>query len=295
MALFPGALPVFAGFTSGHTLLVDNHGAQHNLEQAEVVQIATKVGTGSSAPTGNTVLRGTGVGTSSWAQVALTTDITGVLPVANGGTGQASLTSLPLVSPAITGTVSGGATYTTPVLTVPVIADFTGATHTHASNSQGGQLGTSALMANTVGISRLASVESTDLFNNTPISATTWTDFKANQNFTVDNANSVILVSVNGQAQIGGGNGLVSSRIVIDSAGTPILRYLGGNNPSGQAGGYTNPFGSGGFFIITGLALGTHTIKTQVYVSAGSSVLYARCATFPDNEFFSTYVLELKA
>lgn len=87
MSIFPGAISSFAGFTSSHTLAADNHAAQHNSEQAEIVAVQTKVGTGASTPTSGVVLRGTGVGTSAWADVDLTTDVTGVLPVANGGTG----------------------------------------------------------------------------------------------------------------------------------------------------------------------------------------------------------------
>lgn len=86
MANFPTSLPSFAGFTSSHTLAQDSHAAQHNLEQDEVVALATKMGTGSSTPVANRVLRGTGAGISSWAQANLTTDVTDVLPVANGGT-----------------------------------------------------------------------------------------------------------------------------------------------------------------------------------------------------------------
>lgn len=145
MAVFPGGLASFTGFTSSHTLAADNHAAQHNLEQGEILAVQTKVGTGSSTPISGTILRGTGVGTSSWSQVVLTTDITGILPTANGGTGQTNLTGLPLVSPTITGTVAGGATYTTPILTIPTIADFSSATHTHANNAGGGQLGNSAI------------------------------------------------------------------------------------------------------------------------------------------------------
>lgn len=87
MAAFPGAVATFAGFTPGDTLKADNHGAQHNLEQAEIVALDQKVGTGASTPTANKVLVSTGIGTSAWSQVDLTTMVSGVLPIANGGTG----------------------------------------------------------------------------------------------------------------------------------------------------------------------------------------------------------------
>ncbi len=88
---FPTALPSFSGFTSSHTLAEDNHAAQHNLEQTEIVAVATKIGTGASTPTSGTVLRGTGASTSAWGQVVLTSDVTGTLPLANGGLGVATL------------------------------------------------------------------------------------------------------------------------------------------------------------------------------------------------------------
>lgn len=125
MASFPGSLASFAGFTSSHTLSADNHAAQHNLEQAEILAAQTKIGTGASTPILNTILRGTGAGTSSWAQVVLTTDVTGILPIANGGTGQANLTSL--------------------TLTTPIIADFSTSTHNHQNNSGGGLLSGASL------------------------------------------------------------------------------------------------------------------------------------------------------
>jgi hypothetical protein len=150
MANFPGSTPSFAGFTSSHTLAQDNHAAQHNLEQGEIVALATKIGTGASTPTANTVLRGTGAGTSAFGQVDLTTDVSGQLPIASGGTGQNSLSGLTLPSatlanPAISGTVSGGATYSSPTLTTPIIADFTSATHDHTTNAEGGMLGTDSV------------------------------------------------------------------------------------------------------------------------------------------------------
>lgn len=132
MVNFPGAVPSFAGFTPGHTLSADNHASQHNLEQAEIVQVATKIGTGASTPTAGKVLTGDGAGTSSWAQVNLTTMVSGILPVANGGTGTTSSTgsgsvvlstSPTLATPTITSpTITGGGSWAgSPTITSPTI------------------------------------------------------------------------------------------------------------------------------------------------------------------------------
>src|SRR5574337_544526 len=91
---FPSSIPSYAGFTSTHTLSADNHASQHNSEQADIVAIATKIGTGASTPVSGTVLRGNGAGTSTWSQLNATTDVTGVLPTTNGGTGTSSSTGM---------------------------------------------------------------------------------------------------------------------------------------------------------------------------------------------------------
>lgn len=80
---FPGATPSYPGFTPGHTLLLDVHASQHNAEQADITALSNKVGTGASTPTSGLFLRGNGTGTSAWGQVQASTDITGVVPVAN--------------------------------------------------------------------------------------------------------------------------------------------------------------------------------------------------------------------
>jgi hypothetical protein len=64
-----------------------DHATLHNTISDAVIAVETKVGTGSSTSTSGTVLRGNGTGTSQWAQANLTTDVTGTLPTANGGTG----------------------------------------------------------------------------------------------------------------------------------------------------------------------------------------------------------------
>ena len=149
-----------------------------------------------------------------------------------------------------------------------------------------------------VGVSRLQAIESSDLFSGTSLTSSTWTDFKGNQNFTVDNANSIILISIIGRATMGisggGGVGNISSRIVIDSAGTPITRRVGGAPATNVASEYGNPFSGSGMIIVTGLSAGTHTIKTQVYADFANCLLYCRCSTLPDIECFATYIVELK-
>jgi hypothetical protein len=70
----------------------NQHSNVHGVHSTAIVQIETKIGTGSSTPSANKVLRATGTGTSAWAQVGLTTDVTGTLPVGNGGTGASTLT-----------------------------------------------------------------------------------------------------------------------------------------------------------------------------------------------------------
>ena len=70
------------------------HSTLHGVHSEAVVAIEGKIGTGASTPIASRVLRGTGTGTSAWAQAVLTTDVTGTLPVANGGTGATALTNL---------------------------------------------------------------------------------------------------------------------------------------------------------------------------------------------------------
>lgn len=78
---FPGATPSYAGFTSGDTLKNDNHAAQHNAEQADIIALANKLGTGASTPTSGLVPVGNGVGTSAWR--ALTSADVGLGNVTN--------------------------------------------------------------------------------------------------------------------------------------------------------------------------------------------------------------------
>ena len=87
MSIYPGAVPPSGSAVASATLAAMGHTALHNDDRNEIRALATKLGTGVSTPTNNTVLRGDGAGSSSWGQVVLTTDVTNVLPIGNGGTG----------------------------------------------------------------------------------------------------------------------------------------------------------------------------------------------------------------
>lgn len=146
MANFPSSIPSYAGFTSTHTLSQDQHASQHNSEQGDIIAIATKVGTGASTPTNNTVLRGNGTGTTTFDQVHAATDISGILGTANGGTGTTSTTG--------TGSVVFATAPTTTNQTLagqPTITDFTNANHDHSNASKGGTLnGATAIQTKTI-------------------------------------------------------------------------------------------------------------------------------------------------
>lgn len=159
---FPGATPSYAGFTAGHTLAQDSHAAQSNAEQADIIALSNKLGTGASTPTSGLLLRGNGIGTSAWGQVILTSDVSGVLPQANGGTGTTLATGTGKAvydtSPTIsTPTISGG-TISSPTITTPTIASFINATHNHESNTGGGTLNAAnALQAGSINFANLLS------------------------------------------------------------------------------------------------------------------------------------------
>lgn len=145
MSLYPGALPAAGSAVASDTLAAAGHTSLHNTGADESRAIATKIGTGSSTPTSGMLLRGTGVGTSSWAQATLTTDVTGTLPQANGGTGTTLATGTGKAVYDTSPTISGASLTSSPTITTPTIGDFTNSTHTHANNAGGGTLGAAAV------------------------------------------------------------------------------------------------------------------------------------------------------
>lgn len=163
MALYPGSLPAAGTANPNATLAAAGHTSLHNTVADEVRAVATKVGTGSSTPTSGTVLRGTGVGASAYGQAVLTTDVSGVLPTTNGGTGTTS----------ITGTGANvfdtSPTLATPTLTTPVISNFSSATHDHTNAANGGTLGSLSVTGTQISTYRI--IRQNDTTNTTELTA----------------------------------------------------------------------------------------------------------------------------
>lgn len=157
---FPTSIPDYPDTTGDEVLGTagDGKGLSGILDDygLDIAAIATKLGTGADTPASGQVLRGNGAGTSEWADLDLTTDVTGVLPAANGGTGLSALgtgvatflgtpSSANLASAVTDETGSGALVFgTSPTIVTPTIASFANATHNHLNAAGGGALGAGA-------------------------------------------------------------------------------------------------------------------------------------------------------
>jgi hypothetical protein len=103
------------------TLAIANGGTGQTTQQAAINALV-------GAQTNNRVLRSDGTN-STLSQVVLTTDVTGTLPIANGGTGSTTSTGTGAVvltaSPTITNATLTTPTLTTPTLNFPTLNNFT--------------------------------------------------------------------------------------------------------------------------------------------------------------------------
>ena len=70
MGNFPSSLPNAGSANTTDTLAAAGHTALHNTNADEIRALATKLGIGSSTPTADTWLKGTGAGISEWTSIA---------------------------------------------------------------------------------------------------------------------------------------------------------------------------------------------------------------------------------
>lgn len=137
--------------------------------------------------------------------------------------------------------------------------------------------------------SKLNYVAASDLASGTSVPATTWTDVFANQSFTISNASALVLLSWQFGMEMTAASEL-AARLIIDSAGTPVLVPIGMANASGSI--TVNPCPAGAA-VIAALSAATHTIKLQVYSLSGSALLYCRPSSEPQTEFAHLQVTQL--
>lgn len=130
----------------GDNTAAPSHSDIHSIVNDAIKALEAKLGISAATPTSTNILRGNGVGTSTWGKLVLSTDVTGTLGVANGGTG------------GTTSTGSGAVVLTTsPTIATPTIASFVNATHTHANAAGGGMLnGANSIQTDTITASQIA-------------------------------------------------------------------------------------------------------------------------------------------
>jgi hypothetical protein len=116
-----------------------------------------------------------------------------------------------------------------------------------------------------------------DIENGSSVSAAAWKDVGTNQSFTVDDASSIVEIHGGGFAFLipTSVDAEFAARFVIDSAGTPQnINFAGGFGKAGQG---ANAFDGAAPAIVTGLSVGSHTVKVQV-VSTQAGTLYCRAS-----------------
>lgn len=182
MANFPASLDNGTSLpnpTGTSTQNNPDHAGLHSSENAAIIAVETKLGTGSSTPASGTLLIGTGAGTSSWS--ALTSAQLAAVLSDETGTGSAVFATTPtLVTPKVdtineatggNGVTVGGVNLKSGLI---------------ASSALAGQVNTAALQTNAVGAANLATnaitlgyAQSTTNFSTSSTSATQITGLTA--------------------------------------------------------------------------------------------------------------------
>jgi hypothetical protein len=144
-----------------------------------------------------------------------------------------------------------------------------------------------------IGKLQLAYVAATDIANAVALTNGGWTDIGTNQSFTVDDANSIILISVRGHIQAGAAASaaVIGSRIMLDSAGASQTFGLGGATHAASA--TINALAGSSTVPVAGLAVGTHTVKVQLSANIAGESAWCRAATNP-GEILGISVMEVR-
>lgn len=93
MINFPTSLDTLTNPSTTSKENIVSHSDQHANANDAIEALEAKLGISASTSTASKVLRSSGTGSSVWGQLVLTTDVTGVLPIANGGTAGANATA----------------------------------------------------------------------------------------------------------------------------------------------------------------------------------------------------------
>lgn len=258
---------------SGDLVASVDHAALHDNVDVAVIATQTKLGIGASTPTANKVLRATGTGTTAYAQVALTTDVTGTLPVANGGTGVTSstgtgntvLSTSPTLTTPVFSSITNTGTLTLPTTSDTLVGRATTDTLTNKTISGAGNtitnIGPSSL-ATGAAVAFVATAEGT--------ASTTYTDLATTTDtLTVTiGSNGIAWIAIDSviSGTIGGAVGYVSVQI---SGATTLAASDANALGFGAVSGLTAaPSGWGRLF--TGLAVGSTTFKLKYRTTTGT-------------------------
>jgi hypothetical protein len=139
---------------------------------------------------------------------------------------------------------------------------------------------------------RLDYVANTDLATGTSLASGSWHDIGANQSFSIGNASSYVQISIVGAMLISNNGGsTVATRLIIDSAGTPITQIVGSAwSPNLTT--FANPLAGCGVFGIT-LSAATHTVKLQAQSLANTFEAFLRANTQSGTEALRIQVVEI--
>lgn len=271
-----------------------DHAVLHSTENDAIKAVETKLGTGASTATSNTVLRGTGTGTTAFAQVNLGTDISGL------GTGVGSFLATPTsanLATALTdetGTGSAvfasGPTLVAPALGTPASGVATNLTGTASALTAGNvttnanltgdvtSTGNATTIGNAkVGPSKLATgAAAVFVTTSETTTSTTYADLTTTTDtVTVTiGANGVALVAIYAWFS----NSTTVSSVYVSFAISGATTQAAADSMAlfmTDPGANVN-FGMGSTFLVTGLTAGSTTFKMKYRVNANTGTFQFR-------------------